>query len=265
MSFILDALRKSEHERQRTTGPGLAEVAVAPSKPRTNAWATAAIALLLVNLVAVGILMLRKGRDEPATPAVAAAGPASTAGSTATPSTAAAPTESPAQASITRTLPEPPPMLRPAGAVPAAQATRNPLEQEVSGYPPSIDPQMAEGASAAPQGPPAVTRAPTGGSVVYQTLPEAGLAPPPDVAAPAPQQARPALPTVDEVAAGGGVPDLRLELHVYSDRPQERFAFINSRKYREGDTLAEGPQVEEITRDGVVLKLRGNRFLLPRD
>lgn len=265
MSFILDALRKSEHERQRTTGPGLAEVAVAPPQPRTNAWATAAIALLVVNLVAVGILMLRKGRDEPATPVVATAGPESAAGpATATP-TAATPAESPPQVSMTRTLPEPPPMLRPAEAVPAAPATRNPLEQEMSGYPPPIDPQMAAGASAAPLGPPAVTRAPTGGTVVYQALPEAGLASPAGEATPAQQSARPALPTVDEVTAGGGVPELRLELHVYANRPQERFAFINSRKYREGDTLAEGPQVEEITRDGVVLNLRGNRFLLPRE
>jgi hypothetical protein len=60
MSFILDALRKSEHERQRQTGPGLAEVAVAPPRTRTNVWATAAIALLVVNLVAIGVLLLRK-------------------------------------------------------------------------------------------------------------------------------------------------------------------------------------------------------------
>ncbi len=33
MSFILDALRKSEHARQRQTGPGLAEVPIAPTKP----------------------------------------------------------------------------------------------------------------------------------------------------------------------------------------------------------------------------------------
>ena len=36
MSFILDALRKSEHARQRQTGPGLAEVPVAPTRPKTN-------------------------------------------------------------------------------------------------------------------------------------------------------------------------------------------------------------------------------------
>jgi hypothetical protein len=36
------------------------------------------------------------------------------------------------------------------------------------------------------------------------------------------------------------------------------------RKYLEGDTLKEGPNVERITTDGVVLNQRGLRFLLPR-
>ena len=65
MSFILDALRKSEHERQRQTGPALVEVAVAPAKPRSNVWATVAIALLLVNLVAVGVFLIRKASRTP--------------------------------------------------------------------------------------------------------------------------------------------------------------------------------------------------------
>jgi general secretion pathway protein B len=73
------------------------------------------------------------------------------------------------------------------------------------------------------------------------------------------------MPTADEVAASSGLPELRLELHVYSTRPQERFVFINSAKYREGDTTPEGAAVEEITPDGVVMSARGNRFLLPRD
>jgi general secretion pathway protein B len=73
------------------------------------------------------------------------------------------------------------------------------------------------------------------------------------------------MPTADEVAASSGLPELRLELHVYSTRPQERFVFINSAKYREGDTTPEGAAIEEITPDGVVMSARGNRFLLPRD
>ena len=60
MSFILDALRKSEHDRQREKGPGLAEVAVSPPKPKKNVWATVAVGLLVINLLAVGVLLLRR-------------------------------------------------------------------------------------------------------------------------------------------------------------------------------------------------------------
>jgi hypothetical protein len=36
------------------------------------------------------------------------------------------------------------------------------------------------------------------------------------------------------------------------------------RKYQEGETTKEGPSVERITPDGVILNQRGLRFLLPR-
>ena len=83
MSFILDALRKSEHARQRQTGPGLAEVPVAPAKPKTNVWAAAAVALLVVNLLGVGFLLLRRAQKEEAVaaPATAAAATAIVGGS----------------------------------------------------------------------------------------------------------------------------------------------------------------------------------------
>ena len=40
--------------------------------------------------------------------------------------------------------------------------------------------------------------------------------------------------------------------------------FINGRRYTRGDRIAEGPIVEEITREGALLSYRGRRFLLPR-
>jgi hypothetical protein len=52
---------------------------------------------------------------------------------------------------------------------------------------------------------------------------------------------------------------------VYSTKPQDRVVFINGQKYREGDTTQEGASVEEITREGVVMNLRGSRFLLSND
>jgi general secretion pathway protein B len=260
MSFILDALRKSEHERQRQTGPALAEVAVASVKPRTNTWATAAIVLLVVNLLAVGTLLISRSRQD--SPQLPVARPPETEPDAVMP-------EASRQEPVTQSVPEaaPPPMLQPARE-PAAVAggSRNPLADEVSGGPPMLDPQLTADASAVPDGPPAVTVAPSrGGSVIYESLPDAGAlgggGPTVDATPPAPRN----LPTADDLVASGGIPALNLQLHVYSTRPQERFVFINGHKYREGDALQEGPVVDAITTEGVVLEFRGNRFLLPRD
>lgn len=266
MSFILDALRKSEHERQRQTGPALAEVAVAAPKPKSNRWAPAAIALLLVNLVAIGVLLLFKARDEPeaaasdaAAVAAPTAAPVATAGAPA--ATAPPPT---AEASVTQALQQapvtaPPPMLRPAEPPPVG-STRNSLEQEMSGSMPPMEREAAIAAATPPAGPAAVAPA-RRGSVVYETLPEAE----PTAAYAAPQASPSNLPRADDMAARGALPELRLELHVWSTKPQERFVFVNGRRYREGDATAEGATVEEITREGVIMNSGGNRFLLSRD
>jgi hypothetical protein len=58
---------------------------------------------------------------------------------------------------------------------------------------------------------------------------------------------------------------LRLDLHVFAAKPQERFVMINMHKLHEGDTLPEGVHVESITPEGAVLSKDGTRFLLPRD
>ncbi len=75
------------------------------------------------------------------------------------------------------------------------------------------------------------------------------------------------LPTIHEVIANGTVtlPDLHVDIHVYSESARDRFVFINMDKHNEGSKLAEGPVVEEITPDGVVLRHNGASFLLPRD
>ncbi|MDY6947659.1 MAG: general secretion pathway protein GspB, partial [Pseudomonadota bacterium] len=73
------------------------------------------------------------------------------------------------------------------------------------------------------------------------------------------------LPTLDDLSASGtNLPELHLDIHVNSQNPAERFVFVNMRKYLEGETLKEGPSVERITGDGVILNQRGLRFLLPR-
>ena len=75
------------------------------------------------------------------------------------------------------------------------------------------------------------------------------------------------VPLYQEAATGPGarIPQLRLDLHVYAARPQDRFVMINMHKLREGESLPEGVHVESITPEGAVLSYNGSRFLLTRE
>ena len=89
---------------------------------------------------------------------------------------------------------------------------------------------------------------------------------------PAPPVSRPGVtydnsaPTTDALTAQAaeGLPELSMDLHIFSADPSKRAIFVNGRRYTEGATLTEGPRVEQITREGAVLNYRGRRFLLPR-
>ena len=73
------------------------------------------------------------------------------------------------------------------------------------------------------------------------------------------------LPTpMDLAASGTSLPELHLDIHVYSAKPAERFVFVNMRKYTEGQVLKEGPTLERITSEGAILNHQGLRYLLPR-
>jgi general secretion pathway protein B len=295
MSFILDALRKSEHDRQRGQGPGLVEVAVAPPASRKNVWATAAVALLIVNLLAVGVLLLRRSDDREGQAAAApksagATSPANVAPAASAPAavnqgpTVVTPSYSETPA-ITRVPGTIPPVLQPALPADDAGGSRNPLTEELSGDDvlDGYDPPYDDGYGGYTAGDDGMSGPPQQrGSVVYEHLPEADpitspsnarAAPALPATAPGPagsqapvvsQAASSKLPTPEELGAQAGVPELHLDIHVYSARADERFVFVNSRKYKEGDTLQEGPRVDRITPDAVELSFRGNRFALPR-
>jgi len=76
MSFILDALKKSESDRQRQSGPALFEVKVAAPRTRLPLWAIAIAGLLAVNLAIVMWMLWRhpapRSADTGAQPATAA-------------------------------------------------------------------------------------------------------------------------------------------------------------------------------------------------
>ena len=91
MSFILDALKKSENERQKQSGPALFEVKVAPPPRRFPVWAVVVGALLGVNLIVLVAVLLLRDRSDPAvqaTQAQIATAAATAAAAPATPSAA---------------------------------------------------------------------------------------------------------------------------------------------------------------------------------
>ena len=81
----------------------------------------------------------------------------------------------------------------------------------------------------------------------------------------------PELPLVEDLPSYNGLPEnlrsaipqLAMNAHVYSSTPGRGFVMINGKKYRQGDKLAEGPEVVHILPDAVVLSFRGTDFLLP--
>ena len=127
---------------------------------------------------------------------------------------------------------------------------------------------VAEAKRSRPEaGEPTTTEPPRNVAPPARTAPPAAAGEPveaPAVAAAESSEAPPA--TFDELRATGvlALPDLHLDIHVYSDNPDERFVFINMTRYRERANLKEGPLVREITADGVVLEQAGTTFLLPR-
>lgn len=56
----------------------------------------------------------------------------------------------------------------------------------------------------------------------------------------------------------------RLEAHVYSESPERRFVMIGGRQYRERDRLPDGLRLEEITPEGVTISWHGEPFRLAR-
>jgi general secretion pathway protein B len=253
MSFILEALKKSENERQRKIGPSLADVHVREPRSEKPWWAFAVAGLLLINLLVLVVVLIRNNA-----PAPQASAPVPQVAPT---NTASQPQPAPAQQE--RVI-VPQAQVTPPAAAPQTSTSRpNPsvrsladeaIVDEADVYPPE-NPDLALAANVPPG--PSIVRPIDGSAPTSRPTPQ--QAPPPR------SEPEEVLPTFRELGGtSGNLPDLHLDIHVHSPMPAERFVFINMRKYIEGQSLSEGPAVERITAEGVILNHRGLRFLLPR-
>jgi general secretion pathway protein B len=236
MSFILDALKKSESDRQRQSGPSLFEVKVAPPRRTLPIWAVAIAVLLGINVIVVSWMLLRHPTEPAAAraPAPAAAAPSASAAATAS---GAAPPSRPAALSAETAAGKPSIGVAAAAvAVPATAARASPGDQSTAPQPSVVTPS-----DYAPAVEPAAQSSAASGGAADD------------------------LPLYQQIVASDGLPALHLDLHVFAQHPQDRFVMINMHRLQEGDTLPSGVQVEAIRPDGVVLSYHGTRFLLPRN
>jgi|SRR6056297_3143272 len=250
MSFILDALKKSENERQGQRGLGVADVPVAREAPGAPVWIWWLLGLLAVNVIVLLAVLLRP-EAEPAAGAATdapAAGPAESRPAT-VPERVAPELAALVDRTRTERLSATPPDTGYGAADEASAAGPSAHSPSVDG--PSADSPSVDSPSASPGA----------------DAPEGEVTQQPQAAAASGEEQALALPTLDEIRVRGdtGLPDLHLDIHVWSEQPRGRFVYVNTMKYREGDDLAEGPRVASIVRNGVVLEHNGRRFLLPRD
>lgn len=239
MSLILDALKKSEAERQRQSGPTLLEVRVTQPRRRYPGWVIAVVALLAVNLLLLLAFMLHRPASPPLERALPpAAAPSAAAASP--PAATAAPVASALPAAVAPVVNRPATL---AGADVSAPIAGGPEPAVGPFLQPGAGLEASDGAGNPADDEPAVL---PGGAGARPERASAG------------RYAE--LPSFSDVA--GDLPALRLDLHVFGARARDRYALINMHRVREGDVLPEGPRVLAITREGVALDYRGQEFML---
>ena len=83
--------------------------------------------------------------------------------------------------------------------------------------------------------------------------------PPPTPPAPAPVQNVIWLAELP-IALQQELPPMTISVHAYSARPSDRMVGINNRMLREGEFVAPGLKLEQITPEGMVLGYKGYSF-----
>lgn len=232
MSYILDALRKSDQLRRRGAAPTLLlgqTTATAPKRPAPIAYGLLGLVLLVAG-IAIG--WMHPWQEQP----LASASPESA-------------------------VKTPGPSRGPASAARLAVTPESQARKTAPSVPTASAPEQAHAAtgvkSAAKRAPPKAVARASRKSAKKLT----GLAPKASGgAAPAtltPLMAMNELP----LAIQQELPPLTISVHAYSANPAERLVDINGRLLHEGDKVAPGLTLEGITPNGMILSYKGYTFL----
>ncbi|RLA33838.1 MAG: hypothetical protein DRR03_07245 [Gammaproteobacteria bacterium] len=255
MSYILDALRRADDERQRH-GPRTPVLAPGPATPSTShhtqhrhgGISVVAITLAVTVILVLTVAWFWPGQGQPPGNTTGNAGP--------TPAR-----ELPALTDTPRIESETAPAIR--TEVPDEPVTRPAVRPPTQAPVNETDAETAAGEAIT------AVALPTPVSKTART------ATTPDTQ---PESTAPATGSTPIVEAGDlptawrdlplsqrkNLPHPRLDVHVYDSDPERRFVMIELRKYHEGDALPDGSILERIFADGIVLGFRDQRYTRPR-
>lgn len=269
MSYILDALRRSESERQQGRVPDLAHSVQMVHKPKRRAIPVGAwVALaLFFNGAILAIIFWPGSGFLASTVDEHVADPAPVAQNSAQGGTAEveqAPVEQPTPETASN-----PELQQAEAAQPAPTKTETADVQEQNTVKPALEPMLVTPPSddesevyPEAQAGPAMSEQPTlivpsymGGSSEDDAGSVRELAPSYDFADGPPVQHLVEKP----LAFQRSIPDLRFSSHIYASDPAARRVMINDNYLRPGDSFS-GIRVEAITADGVVLSAYGETF-----
>jgi general secretion pathway protein B len=295
MSYILQALRKSEQERQRGSIPNLqsAQIITGHSGKKTSIWLPLLVGVLVINAAAM-IYWLQPWREKGAViqttptpdPQHAIRGSDSRKPSGNPPSLAPARLQQ--QASLNRET-----ALNGRSAT-DQQATRNKKVANQAEAPdaapiktskkiPESSATREQWLKISPSKPRTQNPAPGNQTAVQAALNRESETIPPShsrksaaaggtSASSRPKPVTPAARDVPEPKVPGihelpvnvqqSLPAIHISAHIYSENPETRMTIINDKTLREGQSVAPGLVLEEITRNGVILRFQGQRFHL---
>jgi general secretion pathway protein B len=279
MSILLDALKKSEEQRQLGKVPGIHSPAAERSLQRSMAQRFVPVILIVVSAVAMAWFGWRQfqppesGDSPAAETARLAAEPSGTA-----PAAVVTAVEPPAQTQSDDSVTRPGASRRtPVEALPAESGIEPAAESAEAVQ--ELEPRKArvnqsfttfeaeQQAAVAPQERRAPTQAPVSAAAADPVEPEqqasAAQAVPVSQSAQADSRATNPI-SYWELPQGirDNLPELRITVLVYAELPQDRFVLIGGQRLVEKEQYQEGLVLDEIRREGAVFLYRNYRFLV---
>lgn len=293
MSYILQALKKVEKERQRAASPALESNQKSTSVQRGSLWLPVATIGLLLNAGVLGLLLrhdpsfeVDAETSEPATngampfdPARRSAGKAPDAQDVDANADTGGPASLPAPSAPFAAWERrennrsvvPPVVHKDRSLLPPANAQLMEATRTSSEAGGDLLPQQSAGTLASPgfgHAAEGVAARETDDVLINENGQQLDSVQPIS-AKTAPARAVPtrsdnSVPLLDEmpVEFRTALPSMHIDLLAYYDDPAERMVLINRRRYTEGELVEGQLKLEEIVHGGVILSFAGQRFLL---